>query len=499
MAAEAKFSIGFESNAGAVSDEATAGLLRLRDGIRTGEESVKSMSASLRRLRGSSDEVKTAKDELRAKIAAEKSAITGAELALVKQGTSYEKLAAAAKKSASATAAASKEATTAGKKGDEAQGKTAGFGAGLEALSGPAGTASSKLGSLKGMLGEAGTGAAAAGLAIGAVIGVLFALGGAALSAAEKLARFVYRRAGHEDALRPELVRVIAQESDAARRTLVLDEFVNAVRDARGLHAPAGWAELYTTLERDADEHVRDQALELAIAFGDAAAFPALKALVEERSLASERRARALDALVRGGDPRTAPVLLALLDEEALRAAALRGLAAFQDEATAGAVLSRYATLSSEERRDALATLCARARWARELLAAVGDGRVPKNELSAFQLRALRQLADPEIDRLLDLHVGLVRAADAGDDANREQQIARVRALLGQESTPDLPRGREVFERTCRQCHTLFGAGGALGPDLTGANRAEREYLLSNVLDPSGVVGGQAPGRSDLV
>jgi putative heme-binding domain-containing protein len=65
-----------------------------------------------------------------------------------------------------------------------------------------------------------------------------------------------------------------------------------------------------------------------------------------------------------------------------------------------------------------------------------------------------------------------------------------VRALLdADEDDPlRLPRGREVHERTCRQCHVLFGSGGALGPELTGANRSDREYLLTNVLDPSGVV-----------
>src|SRR5690606_37770056 len=53
----------------------------------------------------------------------------------------------------------------------------------------------------------------------------------------------------------------------------------------------------------------------------------------------------------------------------------------------------------------------------------------------------------------------------------------------------DLPRGRAVFARTCQACHTLFGGGGAVGPDLTGANRADLGYLLSNVLDPNAVVG----------
>ena len=34
----------------------------------------------------------------------------------------------------------------------------------------------------------------------------------------------------------------------------------------------------------------------------------------------------------------------------------------------------------------------------------------------------------------------------------------------------------------------LHGAGGKIGPDLTGSNRTNTAYLLSNILDPSGDV-----------
>jgi putative membrane-bound dehydrogenase-like protein len=303
----------------------------------------------------------------------------------------------------------------------------------------------------------------------------------------ETVARFVYRRAALEDGLRTDVVRALSTESDGARRRLILEELFEAVRDSRGLTAPEGWAEVRAALARDSDAAVRELVLDLALAFGDAGAFSELRALAEDRGVAVERRARALDALVRGGDPRTAAVLLASLATPALRAPALRGLAAFQEESTARVVLGLYPELSAEERRLALATLCARAGWACELLAAVGEGRVPMAELTAFQLRALRELGEPELDRLLDQHVGLVRAPDVG----KEREITRVRALLDESTAPELALGREVFARTCQQCHVLFGAGGALGPELTGANRFDREYLLANVLDPSGVVANE--------
>ncbi len=53
----------------------------------------------------------------------------------------------------------------------------------------------------------------------------------------------------------------------------------------------------------------------------------------------------------------------------------------------------------------------------------------------------------------------------------------------------NLPEGRVVYNKTCGNCHQLFGVGTVVGPDLTGSNRANLEYLLENLLDPSAVVG----------
>src|SRR5262249_51745247 len=39
------------------------------------------------------------------------------------------------------------------------------------------------------------------------------------------------------------------------------------------------------------------------------------------------------------------------------------------------------------------------------------------------------------------------------------------------------------------QCHTIYGAGATVGPDLTSTGRASFEQLLSNVFDPSLVIG----------
>jgi putative heme-binding domain-containing protein len=46
----------------------------------------------------------------------------------------------------------------------------------------------------------------------------------------------------------------------------------------------------------------------------------------------------------------------------------------------------------------------------------------------------------------------------------------------------------KIYENTCLKCHKLHGWGGAVGPDLTGAERKDAARLVPNVVDPSGVI-----------
>ncbi len=51
-----------------------------------------------------------------------------------------------------------------------------------------------------------------------------------------------------------------------------------------------------------------------------------------------------------------------------------------------------------------------------------------------------------------------------------------------------MKQGQALFEKTCSACHKLYGKGGTLGPDLTGSQRSNLNYLLGNIVDPSAEV-----------
>jgi putative heme-binding domain-containing protein len=59
--------------------------------------------------------------------------------------------------------------------------------------------------------------------------------------------------------------------------------------------------------------------------------------------------------------------------------------------------------------------------------------------------------------------------------------------MLG-EGPGNFERGHELFTKHCGVCHTLHGEGQKIGPDLTSADRKNRDALLLNILDPSGTI-----------
>jgi putative heme-binding domain-containing protein len=108
---------------------------------------------------------------------------------------------------------------------------------------------------------------------------------------------------------------------------------------------------------------------------------------------------------------------------------------------------------------------------------------VPARDVSADIARQIRLLDQPDVTATLESVWGVARAAGARTRAAMERYTTLV-------ENADLPRpvparGRQVFRDTCAACHTLFDEGGAIGPDITGSNRTNLDYLLHNILEPN--------------
>jgi putative heme-binding domain-containing protein len=248
---------------------------------------------------------------------------------------------------------------------------------------------------------------------------------------------------------------------------------------------PKEWSAAFAKLSRSTDADVRSQATALAVTFGDPSAFAELRRVLASHDAAVPARQGALSALLGARDKELQPVLLALVTDPAVRGAAIRGLASYDDPKTPQAVLSAYPSLTIEEKRDALNTLASRAAYGRALMEAVAEKKVPASEVPAEVVRQLRVFNDKALDKRIGEVWGIVRSTPA--DRKRLMDEWR-RKLTAQAAPPDLSLGRAMFAKTCQQCHTLYGVGGKVGPDITGSNRADLNYLLENILDPSAVI-----------
>ena len=184
-------------------------------------------------------------------------------------------------------------------------------------------------------------------------------------------------------------------------------------------------------------------------------------------------------------DPQLPKTLQPLLKESELRGSALRALAGYNDPNIPITILGVYGTFDPVQKRDALNTLASRP-LSRPLLAAVTENKIPPKNLTADVVRQLRNLKDPAIQAEVAKIYGAVRETSADKKAEIEK-YRRIYAQGGSQPGNAGP-GRVVFNKVCAQRHTLFDSGGKVGPDITGANRSDLNYLLENILDPNAVI-----------
>ena len=281
------------------------------------------------------------------------------------------------------------------------------------------------------------------------------------------------------------LVRRLGKAASAEEQLTFLKSINQALRGRRRVPMPASWPEVAKRLSAGDNAEVQNQTRRLAVTFGDRQAIDETRKLLTNRQTPVEIRKEALASLLRAGDKALPSILRSLIADRALRRDALRGLAAYSDPAASKAILAAYRRFDPNEKRDALNTLASRPVYATALLAAIRNKTVPPTDLTADMIRQLRNLPDTAVRQQVAKLWGVVRETAR----DKKRLIRKYRRLIaGDGPQPDPQLGRAVFVKTCAQCHQLFRTGGKIGPELTGSNRANLDYLLGNVLDPSAII-----------
>ncbi|HEY4312290.1 MAG TPA: PVC-type heme-binding CxxCH protein [Pirellulales bacterium] len=247
-------------------------------------------------------------------------------------------------------------------------------------------------------------------------------------------------------------------------------------------------AELLTLANADWQANRDQPALaRLAIRLGNHAAYEYVVARALDASVEEPMRVAMLGVLAEVGPPADLLQLTTLLNEKnppAIQAAALRALAHGSASALADAILASYSAMSPPVRSQARDVLLAKRTWARLLLDRVTRGELDSQEIPLDQLRVIAAHEDEELNAIVRRFWGAIH------QATPEERLAVVRRLNNDLRAADghPAPGREIFRKQCGTCHTLFGEGEKIGPDLTTANRRDRDFLLASIVDPSAVV-----------
>ncbi|MDZ4687121.1 MAG: PVC-type heme-binding CxxCH protein, partial [Planctomycetaceae bacterium] len=252
----------------------------------------------------------------------------------------------------------------------------------------------------------------------------------------------------------------------------------------------AKMAYFLTPMLGDANHPLRLEASLLAVSWRDKAGFAAARDVLESAKFTDDQRLAAASALIAAEQDEVLGGIAKIFEQSPPASAEFRGkllatLARLDDSEVDDLVLKFYPKLEPELQSRAIELLTQRPAWAKELLTAIGDKQIAASVLNVNQARKLAESKDEAVRALLAKHWGQVRD---GRSPDRDKFIAEMRALI-RKSPGDAEKGQAAFKKVCAQCHKMYGEGAEVGPDITLNGRNDYTQLLSNVFDPSLVIG----------
>ena len=246
----------------------------------------------------------------------------------------------------------------------------------------------------------------------------------------------------------------------------------------RNVTPPPEWHLLQASLLNREDPELTKLVERLSQVFGEQQAAERALVILQNKDANVPDRKQALASLLTQRYKGLVSTITSLLDEPAMRIDAIRAFTTAPSPDAAKLLLNRYPTFEPEAQRAIIETLATRESYAEALHAALKEKKISRDALPAYIARSLSLLLGPEFTK----EFGVKELP-----ANKEAEIAEYKAL----ATPaafdraTASSGRKVYQTICSACHVMYGEGGKIGPELTGSNRADLNYLLLNILYPS--------------
>ncbi len=231
-----------------------------------------------------------------------------------------------------------------------------------------------------------------------------------------------------------------------------------------------------------------DSLLAFALALREPAAYSRTLREILNSQTNTSRRVALLGLLADAVEPDSVEPFLRLIvmssEPESVRLAAFATVSRLGSKEITSRLLAEFQEFPEKLKTQTIDLLLSRKPSASALLKLVDRGGLKPTDIAPDQVRRVALFEDTDLDTLVTKHWGKFGAA------TRQEKLAEVRRLNNdlRAAGGNIDAGKTIYKKHCAACHQIFGEGTKLGPDLTTANRKDRDYLLISLVDPNVVI-----------
>lgn len=272
--------------------------------------------------------------------------------------------------------------------------------------------------------------------------------------------------AADEQALRQEMLTSI----DTAFTGRKIDHMPEELREAIVAAANRGSSSQLALLVRAGQKKAETTAIEM----------------IENAKMKQDQRLKLIQLLGQVGSNEARDALLRVAISsapEAVRVAAITSLGSFEAPSIANQLVARYPQESDAIQAAIIELTTARAAAAYHLLDAVEAELIPRTAVSVDLLENLKLHGDKKLNQRIAKLWGTTRATPDQLAAELAQTATILKTGSG-----NAEHGLALFKKRCANCHKLHGEGASIGPELTGYERTNLDFMLLSIVDPSAAI-----------
>jgi putative membrane-bound dehydrogenase-like protein len=281
------------------------------------------------------------------------------------------------------------------------------------------------------------------------------------------------------DANNPEAI-VSSLAKNATNQVEILKGMRDGLEGRFDLKAPKNWAALSTKLKTTKGES-STLANQISQRFGDTQASEQQMATLKNKNAPILQRQQAIQSLSLRKREELVVEIPNLLIDPKLRLEMIRAISEYDRPEFGKLLVANYSEFTATEKQQAIQTLSSRSKYGWELTQAIKSQKISKRDVPPY---AARQLLRVVGSGFIEVWGPIEQEPSLEKSYAKYQRMINDKALV----TANPIKGEKVFQTVCGSCHKMYGKGGNIGPELTGSNRSNTDYILFNVLNPSGEI-----------